>query len=123
MPPVALLQEGITRVSLVYRRTRKEMPATADEVDAAEKEGVQLYFNLSPQALRLEEERPAEILFEQTETAEGKIKVLPAPPRSFACGTLIYALGQQPDWEALGRLSRELTLFAGGDLVSGFNGS
>lgn len=116
---VALLQEGITRVSLVYRRTRKEMPATADEVDAAEKEGVQLYFNLSPQALRLEEERPAEILFEQTETAEGKIKVLPAPPRSFACGTLIYALGQQPDWEALGRLSRELTLFAGGDLVSG----
>jgi NADPH-dependent glutamate synthase beta subunit-like oxidoreductase/NAD-dependent dihydropyrimidine dehydrogenase PreA subunit len=116
---VALLQEKITRVSLVYRRTREEMPASADEVDEAETEGVQLNFNLAPQALRLEEGRLAEILFERTETAEGKIKILPGPPRSFACGTLIYALGQQPDWEALGRLSRELTLFAGGDLVSG----
>ncbi len=116
---VALLQQGITEVSIIYRRSREEMPATADEVEAAEKEGVRLYFNLSPQALRLEEGRLAEALFERTATEGGGVRVLPGSPHSFACSTLIHALGQQPDWKPLGRLTDRLTLFAGGDLVSG----
>ena len=116
---VALLQQGISSVSLVYRRTRAEMPATADETAAAEKEGVQLHFNLAPLALRLEDEKLAEALFQRTESAHGKIKILPGEPRSFACGTLIHALGQEPDWEALGPLPEASRFLAGGDLVSG----
>ena len=116
---VALLREGISRVSLIYRRSRAEMPASAGEVEAAEREGVRLHFNLSPQALLREEGRPAEAFFEPAETVEGAVKILPGPPRSFACGTLIYALGQQPRWAPLGPLSENLTLFAGGDFVSG----
>jgi formate dehydrogenase major subunit len=35
-------------VTLIYRRTRKEMPAEAYEVDAAEEEGIKFYFLTNP---------------------------------------------------------------------------
>ncbi len=116
---VALRRRGITAVKIIYRRSRAEMPATADEVEAAEKEGVQLHFNLAPEALRLDGEALTKALFQRTETAGGQIRVLPGERRSFPCGTLIHALGQEPDWDALGSLPGGSDFYAGGDLVSG----
>ena len=43
-----LLRLGARKVYLVYRRTRKEMPANAVEVEAAEAEGVELMFLSAP---------------------------------------------------------------------------
>ncbi|KPJ64145.1 hypothetical protein AMK68_02235 [candidate division KD3-62 bacterium DG_56] len=43
------LRLGADKVSLVYRRTRAEMPAHASEIAAAEEEGVELQFLLAPQ--------------------------------------------------------------------------
>jgi NADPH-dependent glutamate synthase beta subunit-like oxidoreductase len=43
-----LLRLGTRKVYLVYRRTRKEMPANAVEVEAAEAEGVELMFLRAP---------------------------------------------------------------------------
>ena len=43
-----LLRLGTQKVYLVYRRTRKEMPANAVEVEAAEHEGVELIFLSAP---------------------------------------------------------------------------
>jgi NADH-quinone oxidoreductase subunit F len=46
------LRLGAERVSLVYRRTRAEMPAWAEEVAEAEREGVRMEFLVAP--LRIE---------------------------------------------------------------------
>ena len=39
---------GAKKALLVYRRTRDEMPAQAEEVEAAEAEGIELHFLLAP---------------------------------------------------------------------------
>jgi len=44
----ALRLPGVHQVSLVYRRSRAEMPADQAEVEAAEGEGVELIFNAAP---------------------------------------------------------------------------
>ena len=43
-----LLRLGVENVYIVYRRTRKEMPANAVEIDAAEEEGVKFQFLAAP---------------------------------------------------------------------------
>ncbi|MFP4483338.1 MAG: NADPH-dependent glutamate synthase [Spirochaetaceae bacterium] len=42
---------GAEEVNVVYRRTRKEMPARAEEVDHAEEEGVRFHFLKSPKRI------------------------------------------------------------------------
>ena len=51
---VALRQEGVESVTIFYRRTRKEMPALSEEVDAAIEEGVKLEVLVSPLKIRAE---------------------------------------------------------------------
>jgi NADH-quinone oxidoreductase subunit F len=46
-----LLRLGAKEVFLVYRRTREEMPANAEEIDEAFTEGVVPYFLCAPQAI------------------------------------------------------------------------
>ena len=46
-----LLRLGAKEVFLVYRRTRDEMPANAEEIDEAFKEGIVPYFLCVPQAI------------------------------------------------------------------------
>jgi NADH-quinone oxidoreductase subunit F len=46
-----LLRLGAKEVFLVYRRTREEMPANAEEIDEAFKEGVIPYFLCAPQKI------------------------------------------------------------------------
>lgn len=43
-----LIRLGAEEVSIVYRRTRKEMPANLVEIEAAEHEGVQFHFLAAP---------------------------------------------------------------------------
>jgi NADPH-dependent glutamate synthase beta subunit-like oxidoreductase len=43
-----LVRLGAEEVSIVYRRTRKEMPANMVEIEAAEHEGVQFHFLAAP---------------------------------------------------------------------------
>ncbi|MBL0712809.1 MAG: FAD-dependent oxidoreductase, partial [Desulfosarcina sp.] len=43
-----LIRLGADEVSIVYRRTRKEMPANMVEIEAAEHEGVQFHFLAAP---------------------------------------------------------------------------
>jgi NADPH-dependent glutamate synthase beta subunit-like oxidoreductase/NAD-dependent dihydropyrimidine dehydrogenase PreA subunit len=43
------LRVGFDEVNLLYRRTRKEMPASPWEVDAAEHEGIKFHFLVAPQ--------------------------------------------------------------------------
>ena len=47
---------GAEEVTIVYRRSRKEMPAAAYEVDAAEEEGVKFHFLAAPTRFIADEE-------------------------------------------------------------------
>ncbi len=45
---VALRQDGVENVTIIYRRSRKEMPAFDEEIEAAIEEGVEIETLLSP---------------------------------------------------------------------------
>ena len=53
---VALRQKDVTSVSLFYRRTREEMPAYEEEVDAALEEGVRIETLISPVKILVRQE-------------------------------------------------------------------
>ena len=45
---VALRNKNVEKVTILYRRTRKEMPAYPEEVEAAMEEGVKVEFLMAP---------------------------------------------------------------------------
>ena len=84
---------------MIYRRERKDMPAIAEEVDAAEEEGVKFIFLASPH--RIVGERGAVSAIEVTKTRlgafdtsgrrrpidTGEVQVVP-------CSAVILAVGE-----------------------------
>jgi NADH-quinone oxidoreductase subunit F len=119
---VALRQEGVESVTLLYRRTRKEMPALAEEVDAAIEEGVNLETLVSPLKIHaeLEEglaedelESPVKIRTKEARVtgvdfirnelgqvdASGRRKPVPIEGSEFTLpiDTLIVTIGDVPD--------------------------
>jgi NADH-quinone oxidoreductase subunit F len=134
------LRLGAKEVTIVYRRTQAEMPASAEEIEGATTEGVEIRFLAAPSRitsqdgkLRLEclEMRLGEV------DASGRPRPEPIKGSEFTLDfdTIIAAVGQRPEIPAqfnisLGRgntievapdtlaTSRE-GVFAGGDVVSG----
>jgi NADPH-dependent glutamate synthase beta subunit-like oxidoreductase len=53
---VALRQKNVTAVSLFYRRTREEMPAYEEEIEAALEEGVRIETLISPVKIHVRQE-------------------------------------------------------------------
>jgi NADPH-dependent glutamate synthase beta subunit-like oxidoreductase/Pyruvate/2-oxoacid:ferredoxin oxidoreductase delta subunit len=115
----ALRMSGVNGVSLIYRRSKVEMPAETEEVEAAEREGVEFIFNALPRQIEKEEAGLKAILLDHSKT--GREGLIVDRTRSFSknCGTVIMALGQEPDYSVFGSLESEVSLFAGGDLVTG----
>jgi len=136
------LQLGAAHVTLVYRRTRDEMPAYEFEVVAAEDEGVEFEWLAAPveilgvgrvaqvRCARMRLGAPGEDGRRRPEPVEGEEFSLPAD-------TVVAAIGQRPreevaDWlegiemargalvvdAETGRTGHPL-VFAGGDAVSG----
>ena len=98
------LREGAEESTLLYRRSRKEMPADAWEVDGADEEGVKFEFQVLPtkilvdandQVIGVESVRMA--LGEPD--ASGRRRPEPIPGSEFIveCDTVIPAIGQDPD--------------------------
>ncbi len=93
---------GASAVHLVYRRTRAEMPARKDEVEAAEKEGVQFHFLLNPTRV-LGTDRVTGVELQRQELGEfdtsGRRRPVPVPGSEFVmeADVLIAAIGQEPD--------------------------
>ncbi len=141
------LRCGAEQVTILYRRTRTEMPAHHEEVDAAEKEGVKIELLVAPLELVAEAGRLKAIRCQRMELGEpaagGRRKPVPIKGAiaDFECDYLYAAVGQDTDLSALGNepenrrpaASRWSTLesdgstmatnvkgvFAGGDVVSG----
>jgi len=138
------LRLGCRKVTIVYRRTRREMPAHHQEIEEALAEGVEMLFLTIPkrvvgqegrvtglECLRAELGPPDASGRRRPQAVEGSEFIVPT-------GAVIAAIGQQPELECLGELAqdpevcqrtiqadsatgqtRREWLFAGGDAVTG----
>ena len=138
------LRLGAPRVTILYRRTRAEMPAWEEEIRAAEEEGAAIVYLAAPQEILLEEGRVRGVRCIRMHLTEpdssGRRRPVPVPGSEFEIDgdQVIAAIGQRPDLGALERIpglsiSRWGTVeadpvtgatgipgvFAGGDLVTG----
>ena len=128
-------------VTLVYRRSRAEMPAIAEEVEAAMEEGVQFQFLVTPTRVLEQDGRVAGLECTRMELGEldesGRRRPVPIPGSEFTLDmdAVIISIGQRPDlaplvgveatrWGTL--IADEDTMatplegiFAGGDAVTG----
>ena len=143
---VALRQPDVEEVTILYRRTRQEMPAIAEEVDAAIEEGVKLETLISPARIKAAADGSIKALeFIRNRLgdidASGRRKPVPIEGSEFdlPLDTLIVAIGDEPDltgvatdvectgagarcWRMDGRWPPTgPVFFAGGDVVTGPN--
>ena len=66
---VAIRQEGVSSVTIIYRRTRDEMPAFEEEIEAAIEEGVALATLVSPIKVQADQESKSAPLEEEIDAA------------------------------------------------------
>ena len=139
---VAVRQENVQSVTLLYRRTGQEMPAYAEEVDAAIEEGIRLETLVSPVKIRYIETAVKEGITVETMVspvriysqngrlvgiecirntlgeidASGRRRPVPVPGSEFSLSlnTLIVAIGERPDSDCLPAMG--LVLDKGGRL-------
>jgi len=96
-------REGFDEVHVVYRRTRKEMPASPWEIDAAEDEGVKFQFLVSPVEVIGDNGRMTGLKCLKMELGEpdasGRRRPVPIEGSDFVieAENLIAAIGQRPD--------------------------
>ena len=98
---------GADEVAILYRRTRAEMPAHHEEVDAAEKEGVKLELLVAPLEFVSEDGRLKAVRCQRMELGEpdagGRRKPVPVKGAvvDFPCDYLFAAIGQDTDLSVL----------------------
>ena len=134
------LRLGAKEVTIVYRRTQAEMPASSEEIEGALTEGVKIQFLSAPSRI-ISQDGKLELECIRMELgqsyASGRPEPVPIKGSEFnmSFDTIIAAIGQQPEVpEQFGlSLSRGNTItvepntlamgiegiFAGGDVVSG----
>jgi NADH-quinone oxidoreductase subunit F len=138
------LRLGAKEVSIVYRRTRDEMPANDEEIEEAEHEKIKILYLIAPTQIITENGKVKELECQRMELgdfdASGRRRPIPVKGSEFLLevDTVIPAIGYVPDLSCLpqddgfkttkaGTLQVDpITLathrpgvFAGGDLVTG----
>jgi NADH-quinone oxidoreductase subunit F len=107
---VALRQPGVEKVTVLYRRTRDEMPAFAEEVHAAIEEGIEIKELVAPVAVLTKDGKLTGVRLIGNELGEedasGRRKPVPVKGSEFeiALDTLVVAISEQPEAEAFGGL-------------------
>jgi len=97
-------------VTIVYRRTRNEMPAIEEEIIGAEEEGIKLEFLAAPVEFEKEGERITKMKCQKMELGEpdtsGRRRPVPIPDDYFTldASTVIAAISQEPDFDGLDNL-------------------
>jgi len=98
---------GAEEVTIVYRRTRAEMPAWEEEIHAAEAEGVKVVYLSAPQEILTRDGRVVGLRCIRMELGEpdssGRRRPIPIPGSEYdmEIDQLIAAIGQRPDLSAL----------------------
>ncbi|MFH1452812.1 MAG: FAD-dependent oxidoreductase [Armatimonadota bacterium] len=137
------LRMGNPKVTIVYRRTRAEMPALEFEIEEAEHENIEFKFLAAP--IKVEKNKDEKLLLHCVKMklgepdATGRRKPIEMPGSEFAleADTIISAIGQKVDSTELKNMSIALTkwdtvlvnpdtlhtniknVFSAGDCVSG----
>jgi len=134
---------GAGEVTIIYRRSRAEMPASEEEVAAAEKEGIKIEFLTTPSRFYAENKKLAKMECVRMKLGEpdasGRPRPIPIKGSEFLIpvDTVIAALGQAPETDFVKELGVSLSrrgtieidnetgatniegVFAGGDVVTG----
>jgi len=138
------LRMGVKEVHIVYRRSRNEMPADHEELEAAEKEGVVFHYLTHPTRVIAEDGKVTGIELLRMELGDpdesGRRRVIPVEGSEFTLDTdfVVPAIGQKVDhrfitpddgiefnsWGLIDVDEDTLTtsrpgVFAGGDAVTG----
>jgi len=94
---------GAETVTVIYRRTREEMPAYAEEVEEAEREGVVLKFLVAPVEILTKDDKVVGVKCRQMKLGEfdrsGRRHPEPSPENDFVLDAdqVIAAIGQNLD--------------------------
>ncbi len=124
-------------VTILYRRTRNEMPAIEEEIQGAEEEGVKIVFLVAPKELILDGDRVKAMKCQKMQLGEpdesGRRRPVPieGAEEIFECDTIIAAISQEPDFYGLEHLregkdwvktdesfkTKEPNVYAGGDVL------
>ena len=142
---VSLRQKDVKSVTLLYRRTRQEMPALQHEIDAAIEEGVNLVTLVSPIKIYSENDRLSGVEFIKNKLGDvdssGRRNPVPIPGSEefMFFDTLIITIGDTPDVDYISSMNISVNkwgtlivdedtlqtnrdgVFAGGDVVTGPN--
>jgi NADH-quinone oxidoreductase subunit F len=135
---------GAREVNIVYRRSREEMPASKEEVDEAEHEGVRINYLAAPLRVLGKDGKVTGLECIRTELGEpdvtGRRRPIPIQGSEFviSADVIIPAIGQEPDLSFLEKDSgvnvskwnfvevdpdtlqtNVRGIFAGGDVVTG----
>jgi heterodisulfide reductase subunit A-like polyferredoxin len=134
---------GAKEVTIVYRRSRAEMPAAEEEVKAAEDEGIKVEFLTTPSHFSVDRKKLAKMECVRIKLGEpdasGRPRPIPVKGSEFAIpvDTVIAALGQAPETDFAKESGVSLSkrgaieidartgatnvegVFAGGDVVTG----
>jgi heterodisulfide reductase subunit A-like polyferredoxin len=137
------VRAGAEAVSIYYRRSRDEMPASDDEVEALIEEGITIEFLVAPTRIVAADNRVIGLELQQMELGEpdddGRRRPVPVVGSETVVDldTVILAIGQKPDVEKIRDSGLEFTrwdtfavdplhcgtnllgVFAGGDGVRG----
>ena len=133
---VAIRQKKVKSVTILYRRTSEEMPAYAEEVEAALEEGIRLETLVSPTSIRYIKAAEAEGVKVETFVqpvkidarngrladikcvrnklgdvdSSGRRRPVPIPGSEFtmALDTLIVAIGERPDSDCFASMRLQL---------------
>jgi NADH-quinone oxidoreductase subunit F len=103
---VALRQPGVEKVTILYRRTRDEMPAFAEEVHAVSEEGIEIKELVAPVAVLAKNGRLTGVRLIRNELggqdASGRRKPVPVKGSELeiALDTLVVAISEQPEVDA-----------------------
>ncbi|MBM3292941.1 MAG: hydrogenase [Candidatus Aminicenantes bacterium] len=138
-------QPGCEKVSILYRRTKAEMPALAEEVDAAIEEGIDLQFLVAPVRVITAYGKATAIECVRMRLGDkdssGRRRPVPVEGSNFTMplDTLILAISERPDTSYIGEgdeirrveenihideetaMTTRAGVFAGGDAVTGPN--
>ena len=140
---VALRQEGVESVTILYRRTRLDMPALKEEIQSALQEGIRLETLVSPVRIRSREGLVTGIeclrneLTKMDASGRRTPEAIPGTEFSLPIDTLIITIGDEPDIDYIASMGISSTargtlqieaqtlatsrpgVFAGGDVVTG----
>jgi heterodisulfide reductase subunit A-like polyferredoxin len=103
----AAVRLGADEVSIIYRRTRNEMPAWEEEIQAAEDEGTRITYLAAPQEVLTRDGKVAGLRCIRMELSEpdssGRKRPIPIPGSEFdiEIDQLIPAIGQRPDLSSI----------------------